>query len=138
MEIHFYVLCCETFNYADYVEKCIADKESTFKFPTNYDFKAVTEHHFQLTFGGETVTISFETRQFPKLPSEQIFGQNVLKIKLSSLAFGIVCINKRVTYITNEVLTSKHVCVFERYTYDLDVTNAVWLHVVYAVLFHLP
>ena len=93
-EIYFYVLCFETLNYADYVEKFITGKESTFKFPTNYDFKAVTEHHFQLTFGGETVTISFETRQFPKLPSKQIFAQNVLKIQLSSLAYGIVCIKQ--------------------------------------------
>ena len=78
-EIHFYVLCCEKLNYADYIEKCIAGKECTFKFPTNYDFKAVTEHRFQLTFGGETVKISIEARQFPKLPSELIFAQSVLK-----------------------------------------------------------
>jgi len=65
----------------------IAGKECTFKFPTNYDFKEVTEHRFQLTFGGETVTISIEVRQFPKLPSELIIAQNVLKkIQLSSLA----------------------------------------------------
>ena len=30
-------------------------------------------------------------------------------------------INKRVTYITNEVLTSKHNCVFEVYTCKLDL-----------------
>ena len=57
-EIHFYVLCCEKLNYADCVEKCIADMECTLKFPTNYDFKVVTEHRFQLTFGDESVTIS--------------------------------------------------------------------------------
>jgi len=50
-------------------KKCIAGKVCTFKFPTDYNFKIVTEHCFQLTFGGETVTISIEA-QFPKLPSE--------------------------------------------------------------------
>ena len=25
-EIHFYVLCCEKLNYADYIEKCITGK----------------------------------------------------------------------------------------------------------------
>jgi hypothetical protein len=118
------VFCSDKLNYADYVEKCIAGKECTFKLPTNYDFKVVTEHRFQLTFVGETVTISIEARQFPKLSSELIVTQSVLnKIHLSSLAYGIVCINKRVTYITNEVLTSKHECVFERYTYNLDLTK---------------
>jgi len=29
-------------------------------FPTGDDFKLVTEHRFQLSFGGETVTISIE------------------------------------------------------------------------------
>ena len=42
-------------------------------------------------------------------------------MQLSSLAYGIVCINKRVTYITNDLLTSNHDCVFERYPYDLDL-----------------
>jgi len=67
----------------------------TFKFPTNYDFKVVTEHRFQLTSCGETVTIFIEARQFPKLPSEIIFAQSVLKeIQLSSLVYGIVHIIK--------------------------------------------
>jgi len=39
------------------------------------------------------------------------------------MAYGIVCINKRVICITNEVLTSKLDCVFERYTYDLDLAK---------------
>jgi len=86
-EIHFYVLCSEKLNYAVCVEKCIADMECTLKFPTNYDFKVVTEHRFQLTFGDELVTISIESRQFPKPPSKLIFTQSVLKkIHLSSLA----------------------------------------------------
>jgi len=42
-------------------------------------------------------------------------------MQILSLAYGIVCTNKRVTCITNEVLTSRHDCVFERYTCDLDL-----------------
>ena len=123
------MLCNENLNYADCFEKCIAGKVCAFKFHTDYDFKEVAEHRFHLTFGGETVTISIEVRQFPKLPSELIFTQSVLKkIQLSSLAHGIVCINKRVTYITNEVLTSKLDSLFELYTYDLDLQKS-WLAV---------
>jgi len=77
-------------------------------------------------FGGETVTIWSEARQVPKLPSELIFAQSVLKtMRLSPLAYGTVCINKRVTYITNEVLTSKHECRFDvcyRFRYAAAVT----------------
>ena len=144
-EIHFYVLYCDKLIYANYVEKCIAGKECTSKFPTDYDFKLLMEHRFQLTFGGETVTISIQVRQFPKLPSELIFTQSVLKkIQLSSLTYGIVCINKRVTYITNEVLTSKHDCVFERYTYDLDLPKKLsgcTLYTLYCSMYrkrHIP
>jgi len=39
-------------------------------------------------------------------------------MRLSSLTYGIVCINKRVTYRTNEVLTSKHDCVFDLFDYE--------------------
>ena len=108
-EINFYVLCNKKLNYADYVEKCIADKECTFKFPINYELKIVTEHRFQLTFGGKTVTISIEARQLPRLPTELTFAQSVLqKVQLSSMVYGIVCMNKRMTYKTNKVLMSKH------------------------------
>jgi len=41
-------------------------------------------------------------------------------MRLSSLAYGIVCINKCVTYITNEVLTSKHEYRFDVFATDLD------------------
>jgi hypothetical protein len=40
--------------------------------------------------------MSIEAWQLPKLPSELIFVQSVLKkIQLSSLSYGIVYINKR-------------------------------------------
>jgi len=78
--------------------------------------------NFLLSSSGETNALTFEARQFPKLPSELIFAQSILKkMRLSSLTFGVVCINKRVTYITNEVITSKHGCFFERYTSDLEL-----------------
>jgi len=41
--------------------------------------------------------------------------------RLSSLTYGIVRINKRVTCTTNEVLTSKHDCVFHLFAYGLHL-----------------
>jgi hypothetical protein len=46
-------------------------------------------------------------------------------MQLSSLVYGIVHINKRVTYITIAVLKSKHDSVYERYTYDLDLPKTL-------------
>lgn len=45
-----------------------------------------------------------------------ICAKCVKRLHLSSLAYGIVCINKYVTYITNQVLTSKH-----DYMFDFDL-----------------
>ena len=42
-------------------------------------FIVVTEHRFQLTFGGERVTVIIEAQQLQRLPSELIFAQCVLK-----------------------------------------------------------
>jgi len=125
-EIHFYVLCSEKLNYADYIEKCIAGKEHS------VTYKPHRRDEFRLSSSGETIALSFEAREFPKQPSELIFAQSLLKkICLSSLAFGIVCINKRVAYITNEVLTSRHDCVFESYTCDFELPKkAGWLQIV--------
>jgi hypothetical protein len=50
-----------------------------------------------------------------------------------------VYINERVTYITNDVLTSKHDCVFERYTYDLDLPKKLTgftLYTQYCSMYH--
>jgi len=114
-EINFYLLCSEKLNHADYIDKCIAGKEYS------ATYKPHRQDEFRLSSSSETIALSFQARQFPKLPSELIFAQIVLmKICLSSLAFVIVCINKRVTYITNEVRTSRHDCVFERYSCDLE------------------
>ena len=102
-EIHFYILWNKRINYAYYIQKCIAEKECSLTYKTH------TGYYFHLFSGSETNVLSFKARQFPKLPSELIFARSMLKIMLlSSLVYGIVCINKRVTYITNQVLTSKH------------------------------
>jgi len=44
-------------------------------------------------------------------------------IRLSSLAYGIVFIKYCVTFITNEVLTSKHDYVFDLFPNDLHLTQ---------------
>ena len=111
-KIHFFVLHIEEqINYTDYVEKCIVGKECTFTRPTQYKCKLFTEHLFQLTLGDDSVTIAIIAHKFQRLLSELIFTQCVLQtMRLSVLTYGIVLINKRVTCITNEVLTSKHDC----------------------------
>jgi len=84
-EIHFYVLCSEKLNYADYIEKCIAGKEYSATYKTH------TGNYFELSLSNETIALSFEERQFPKLPSELIFAQSVLKrMRLSSLVYSIL------------------------------------------------
>ena len=58
----------------------------------------VTSHiqdiFFQISYQGESVFIQFEARLFPKLPSELMFAQSVLKkLQLVCLAYGIVTVN---------------------------------------------
>jgi len=121
-DIHFYILCEEILKYAIYITKCLARKNYTVKLLSKIHLTCVWEENFQLTLDNETVTISFEARQFPNLPSELIVAEKILaKIQLSSLTYGIVNINKHITYINNEVLTSRHDCDFERYTCELDL-----------------
>ena len=113
-EIHFYIPCEEKLDYAKYITKCMAQKDYTVKLLSKINLTCVWGEHFQLTFDDETVTISFEARQFPNLLSELIFAESVLgKIQLSSLTYETVHFNKHVTYIANEVLTSRHDCVFD-------------------------
>jgi len=40
-------------------------------------------------------------------------------MRLSSLAYGAVCIKKRLTYITNCMLTLRHECRFDEFALDL-------------------
>ena len=80
---------------------------------TEHNYKLVTKHYFQLTFVCETAKISFEARLFPKLPSELVITESVLKkLELSPLSYGIVGVNKRFTYVTNGEITSRLDCVF--------------------------
>jgi len=107
-EINFHILCCEKLNYADNDVKYFACKAYS------VTYKARTENYFELSSSNGKIVLSFEARQFPKLSSGLDFARSGLKrMRLSSLAFGIVCINKCVTCITNEVLMSRHDCVFD-------------------------
>jgi len=111
-DINFYVVCNKKVNYANYINQCISDRKCTISHTGNY---------FQLSSGGETIYITFEAKIIHKqLPSALVFAHSVLsKMRLSSLAYGIVCVNNRVTYITNEVLTSKHDCMSNLFAYNL-------------------
>jgi len=76
---------------------------------------------FQISYQGEEIFIYFETRLFPKFPSELMFDQSVLKdINLGCLAYGVVTVKAQVTCVTNEVIKSKHDCRFELYFCDYD------------------
>jgi len=121
-DIHSYVLCNENLNYANYIEKCIDGREWTLMRLSELNLTFLREQYSPLKFDDEIITSSFEAREFPNLPSQLVFAQSILtKIELSSLAYGIVNVNKRITYITNEILTSRHDCVFERYICHLDL-----------------
>lgn len=68
-------------------------------------------NYFGLSSSGEIV----ETRCTEgKHPSELTFPYNLINnTSLSSLAYAIVSVNNRVTYIANEVLVSRHNCVMD-------------------------
>jgi len=116
-KIHLYVVCSEQLNYEHYIKKSTAGQDCCIS------YKAHTGCYFKVSSDGETIAVSSETKIINgRLPSSLIFAQSVLnKIRLSSLAYGIVSINKRLTYFTNKVLTSKHDCMFEVYTCNLDL-----------------
>jgi hypothetical protein len=97
------------------LEKIISSKECT--------FKKFSESCFVLQSGKERVVITFVTRTIHgQLPSELVFAHSVLnKIRLSSLVYGIVSVRKRITYITNQVLTSKHECVLNWFANDFHL-----------------
>jgi hypothetical protein len=77
------------------------------------------ENYFKLPSGGETVVLKFETIMEGKLAAVLTFTNDLLRnTHLSSLAYAIVSVDNRVTYITKEVLESKHVCLYgEHATY---------------------
>ena len=57
-ENHFYVLCFEKLNYADYIEKYIAGKEHS------VTYKPHRQGEFLLSTSVETIALSFEARHF--------------------------------------------------------------------------
>jgi len=101
-------------NYADHIEKFIAGKECT--------FKLLAENSLLLTSSCDSVLISFETKLIHgRLPPGLILTQSALrKMRLSSVAYGVLCIKKGLTYITNDVLTSRYECKFDMFALDLD------------------
>ena len=103
-------------DYEHYIKECFGERECSIC------YKSDTEHIFQISYQGETVLIYFQQRSFPmEGVSELIFAQSVLKnIELGCLAYGIVTIKDRVTYLTNEVLSSKHDCVTDLYFCDYE------------------
>jgi len=68
-EIHFYVLCIEKLIYVYYIDKYIACKAYSVSYKTH------TGIYFELSLSNETIALSFEARQFPKLPSELLFAK---------------------------------------------------------------
>ena len=112
--INLYVLCSEMVNYLDYIKKCVTVKKCTISQGGDI---------FQLSYCGEIIYISFEAKiLFEKHPSDQVFAYAVLKnIRLKSLAYGILCVNSRLTYITNQVLISRHDCISDMLAYDINV-----------------
>jgi hypothetical protein len=69
-----------------------------------------------------TVEINFERRLIHgHFRSKLIFAQCVLgSMRLSSLAYGVVCIKKRLVYITNNVFTSRYEYRIDIFALDLD------------------
>jgi hypothetical protein len=134
-QIDVYVLCNKHLKYTELIEKCIAGTECNFKLYVDFseymktcipgkkfNFKLYAENTFKLTFGCDTVKISFHEKLIHKrLPPALVFAQNSLSnVRITSLAYGIVCIKNRITYITNEVLTSKHECTFRKRGINLN------------------
>ena len=132
----FLSLCSKNLHYNEYIEKCIAGSKCSVSYTKH------TEDTFHLSSSnGDSVIVSFEANLIhDELPSEIIFAQSVLKrIQFSSLAYGIVIVNKHITCITNEKITSKHDCVFERYTCDLDLPKKLGgftLYTRYCSMYH--
>jgi len=111
--ISFYVVCNKKLNYSDFIKQCISNRKCTISHTGDY---------YQLSSGGKTIYITFEARIVrEKLPPALVFEHSVLgKIRLSSLAYRIVCVNNRVTYMTNEMLSSKHDCLSDMFAYNLQ------------------
>ena len=113
VEINFYVLSNDYLTYADYIEKVTSSEQCIISVSCEKD-------HFTLSSGEETVLLKFETRIMEgNLPSVLTFTYDILRnFIFSPLAYAIVCIDGRINYITSEMLTSRHDCLYgQRTTY---------------------
>ena len=113
VEINFYVLTNDYLTYADYIEKVTSSEQYIVSISCEKD-------HFTLSSGEETVLLKFETRIMEgNLLSVLTFTYDILRnFIFSPLAYAIVCIDGRINYITSEMLTSRHDCLYgQRTTY---------------------
>ena len=109
------MVCSEQLNYENFIKKFIAGQDCCIS------YKAHTGCYFKLSPGGENISVFWNKTNIQTATVQpHICARCIKKIRLSSLTYKIVNINKRVTYITNEVLTSKHDCVLEVCTCNLD------------------
>ncbi len=113
VEINFYVLSNDYLTYENYIENVASSEECIFSAMCEKD-------HFTLSCGDQSVLLKFETRIVDcKLPAIITFTYDMLRNSiLLSLAYAIVCDNGRIKYMTSEMLTSKHDCLYgQRTTY---------------------
>jgi len=107
---------------ADILVQAVSNEECTF---SNV---SCDKNYFKLSSNGETVILKFEIRILEgNLSSVLTFTYDLIRNShLSTLAFAIVCVNNRITYVSNEFLASKHDCM-----YGLYETYSGWLKYVF-------
>jgi hypothetical protein len=111
--INFYLVCTEKPKYGHYIKQCVDGK--------NYNISD-TGNNLLISYDNEFIFISFETRIVnTELPYTLTLVYNVLtKMRVASLAYGKVSLNRRVTFKTSEVLIARHDCVSNIFAYNLD------------------
>jgi hypothetical protein len=92
--INFYVVCSEKLNYGHFIQHCVKGKIYTIN---------DTGNNLVISYDNEFIFISFETRiVHTELPSTLTLAYNVLTQKrIAALAYGIVCVTRRVIFITS-------------------------------------
>ena len=92
------MLCDKHINYEKYFKTFIAGNNAPLSYLQNTILSWLEQSIFSYNLV-VTVEICFEaTLIHGQLPSELIFAQSVLrKMRFSSLAYGVVCIKKRLT-----------------------------------------
>jgi hypothetical protein len=110
-EINFYVLCNDELTHSEYTEKVVSSEQCTTCVSGEKDY-------FTLSSGGETVLLIFETRVMEgKLSSVLTFTYDLLRNLLqSSIPYAVACVDSRIMFITNEMQTSRHDCLYGQRT----------------------